>query len=201
MISTQENKNLLCFFNNLKNDPSDINEHLETLKYYASRSNHVTELGVRKIVSSWAFLLGAPHKLVCVDIIHPNDYLNDNGEKFGIFKKYCELLDIDFEFILGDTLKIEIEETDLLFIDTLHTYDQLKRELALHANKVKNWIIFHDTESCGEYFISSNGVREGGLTYAINEFLVDNPQWKVKSIYKNNNGLTVLEREMKDDNR
>jgi hypothetical protein len=33
------------------------------------------------------------------------------------------------KYIQYDVLKIEIEDTDMIFIDTLHTYDQLKKEL------------------------------------------------------------------------
>ena len=38
--------------------PSDINEHLATLRMYASRVGSIAEMGVRKVVSTWAFLLG-----------------------------------------------------------------------------------------------------------------------------------------------
>lgn len=37
-------------------------------------------------------------------------------------------------------------DVDLLFIDTWHVYGHLKRELALHAPRVRRFIAMHDTE-------------------------------------------------------
>ena len=48
--------------------PSDINEHLETIKKYASECKHITEMGVRSVVSTWAFLESKPKRLVSIDI-------------------------------------------------------------------------------------------------------------------------------------
>jgi hypothetical protein len=31
-----------------------------------------------------------------------------------------------------------------------------------------------------------------GLQKAVDEFLLNNPDWKIKIVYNNNNGLTVL---------
>ena len=33
-----------------------------------------------------------------------------------------------------------------------------------------------------------------GLQPAIDEFVLDNPHWKVKEVFENNNGLTILEK-------
>ena len=38
--------------------PSDINEHLPTLRAYAERVDSVVEMGVRGVVSTWALLAG-----------------------------------------------------------------------------------------------------------------------------------------------
>jgi hypothetical protein len=63
---------------------------------------------------------------------------------------------------------VEIEPTDMLFIDTFHVYEQLRRELALHAGKARRFIVLHDTTTFGE-----KGEREGsrGLWPAVAEFL------------------------------
>jgi len=47
-------------FNELSNTQSDINEHLGTLKKYTQECNIIVEMGVRSIVSTWAFLAGKP---------------------------------------------------------------------------------------------------------------------------------------------
>ena len=165
---------------------SDINEHLPTLKKYAEECEHITEMGVRWVVSTFAFMMGYPKKLVSIDI--------DPVEKYGVNLNYVKEVafdnDIDFEFVLGDTRTIEIEETDLLFIDTWHVYEQLKIELEKHGNKAKKYIIMHDTEERGE-----RGEDGGlGLNKAINEFIIDNPHWQIHEFYSNCCGLTILKR-------
>jgi hypothetical protein len=172
-------------YNDLCARPSDINEHLPTLKKYAEECEHITEMGVRWVVSTYALLMGKPKKLISYDI-NPI-----NSEPIQEMVKQ----DTNFEFRVGDTTKIEIEDTDLLFIDTLHHYRQLKLELHLHANKVKKYIIFHDTttfEWIGESY--EGKMDEKGLWYAIEEFLEENPHWEILERYTNNNGLTILKR-------
>ena len=49
------------FTNNYRcNLVSDINEHLPTLKRYAEDCDHITEMGVRWLVSTIAFMMGQP---------------------------------------------------------------------------------------------------------------------------------------------
>ena len=95
-----------------------------------------------------------------------------------------------FAFYRQDVLEADIAETDLLFIDTWHVYGQLKAELERHAGKVRRYIVLHDTETYGH-----KGEAEGeqGLWLAVEEFLAKGG-FGLKAHYKNNNGLTVLER-------
>lgn len=174
--------------------PSDINEHLPALKKYASESEHIIEMGVRAATSTWALLAGRPKKLILYDIY-------DNGEIPGILKAAKEE-NINCSFYIQNVIEdgFEIEETDFLFIDTLHRYDQLKKELEMHASKVRKFMAFHDTVSFGERDEDdyANVIKERypkqGLNAAINEFLENNPQWEVAEIFTNNNGLTVLKK-------
>lgn len=157
---------------------SDINKHIVTLFEYADKVTHITELGVRWGVSTRAFLYASIKnntKLRSYDIL-----LNDNV--IGLFTKAKEMY-IDATYQQADSLNLVIEETDLLFIDTLHTYKQLSQELKLHGNKSKKYIILHDT------------VTFKDLDQAINEFIEENSQWKLLVKYYNNNGLTILERQ------
>jgi len=116
-------------------------------------------------------------------------------ENFGIdrleLKKLAEINGTDFDFMVGDTLNIEIEETDLLFIDTYHVYQQLIVELNNHGNKSKKYIIMHDTTKFGERGECNEG---DGLMKAIYEFISNNPNWIIYEKFENNNGLTVLKR-------
>jgi hypothetical protein len=182
---------LEAIYNQKVNTPSDINEHLPTLKAYAEKCDHVTEMGVRYAVSTYALMMGAPKKMISIDIMPLEHFGVTTQSVYDI----AEENNIDYKFVLGDTLAIEIEPTELLFIDTLHNYNQLKKELELHAGKVSKYIIFHDTTSFG--FIGEQYVQAGfvqGLWPAIEEFLQANPEWKILERYTNNNGLTVIEK-------
>lgn len=159
-------------YQELYNTPSDINEHLTKLREFADKCNHVTELGVRGCVSLFAFLSSKASKVVAVDIC---DVWVPEVEKL--------------QFICADDLEIEIEETDFLFIDTLHNYNHCIKELNKHSDKVRKYIGFHDTAIFGEH-----GDDHGkGLNYAIAEFLL---QGTFAEVYrtKANNGLTILQR-------
>lgn len=179
---------------------SDINEHMETLYKYGLECDHITEMGVRYGCSTWAFLKSNPQKMISYDIsYHDRNIIN---EILNITKEY----NINYHFILADVLQIEIEKTDLLFIDTLHTYNQLTNELNQHASKVNKFIILHDTELFGSvdesiYSHASNiikniNISKTGLINALNDFLKseNGKNWKIKETFKNNNGLSILER-------
>jgi len=187
-------------FNELSNTQSDINEHLGTLKKYTQECNIIVEMGVRSIVSTWAFLAGKPKKLISLDLYNPEyfggnlqeviDASNDNG--------------IEFTFVVQDSLTYDIDFCDLLFIDTWHSFLQLKKELNRHHKNVGKYIILHDTVSFA-YLDEKNSDEMGqindletnlpkGLVPAIDEFLYHNKNWVIWERMSNNNGLTILKR-------
>lgn len=174
-------------YNDHCNRVSDINEHLPTLKKYSEEVDSVVEMGVRWVVSTWAFLAGKPKTMTSIDINNPLKH-DVSIEKV---EKIAEEAGISYKFVEGDTTKIEIQECDLLFIDTWHVYDQLKKELELHGNKAKKYLILHDTATFAE---KGQSAGYKGLQPAIDEFLKENPHWSVKEVFTNNNGLTILER-------
>ena len=80
-------------------------------------------------------------------------------------------------------------------------FKQLKAELALHADKTKKYIIFHDTTSFENIDEESYEMwgdewkAEGiGIWKAIEEFLVTNDHWVLEKRFTNNNGLTIIKR-------
>ena len=174
-------------FESLCNLQSDINEHLPTLKKYATGCDTVVEIGVRWIVSTWAFLSAQPKKLISVDIKHPSHF----GANLSEVELAAKENGTEFSFVLSDSREAEIPNCDLLFIDTWHVYDLLKIELEKHGNKASKYIILHDTET---FAWTGEDAGFKGLIPAIEEFLDANKHWKIKEIFKNNNGLTILER-------
>lgn len=168
-------------------NPSDIDEHLPTLYRYAQSCQHITEMGVRTGSSTRAFLYAAPARLVSYDL-----YLD---AVVGRWFEHAQSLGLNYSFIAANTLNIHIEKTDLLYIDTLHNYHQLKTELELHAERVERYIAFHDTVSfgdVGESYTGELGVK--GIRFAIDEFLEGHREWRMVHEAKNCNGLIVIER-------
>jgi hypothetical protein len=204
-------ESIIPAFQHYVNTPSDINEHMTTLAYLASMCTSVGEMGVRGIVSTWAFLYGLSKNesdqkktMICVDIMPTQmDAAIDAGKKEGI----------DVTFVQGDSASADVlsKPVDLLFIDTWHVYGHLKRELATHHTKALKYIVMHDTESDGIY---GESIRLGsdiqrqheesgypmeeitkGLKPAVDEFLAEHgDQWQMTHHFPNNNGLTVLSR-------
>ena len=178
--------------------PSDINEHLPTLKKYSEECDIVTEMGVRWIVSTWALLSGNPKKMTSIDLNHPSVFGGNIDEVYNAVNETS----INFTFIESDSLKINIEPCDLLFIDTWHDYSQLKKELTRHHNNVKKYIILHDTNTFGyeDEPLDWNNIEvietnlPKGLCPAIDEFLMTNKEWVLWERKPNNNGLTVLKK-------
>jgi hypothetical protein len=184
--------------NQIYTTPSDINEHIPTLIEYASECETITEMGVRAITSTWAFLGAAPKRLISYDIENPSKWGADINMVYDVAKQYG----LNYKFIKGNVLKLNIEETDLLFLDTWHAYCQLKAELDTHSSKAKKYIIMHDTTSYEfrDEPLTSENAWEGapptgkGLWAAVTEFLESTDEWVLHKRYTNNNGLTILKR-------
>lgn len=174
-------------FQRLCREPSDINQHLPTLVAYAGQCRHVTEFGVRDAVSTTAWLWGLAGTdgatFVCYD-------LNDSTDLQLLTR--MDLAGVSFEFRRIDVLTCMIEPTDLLFIDTIHTYGQLKAELYQHAESVRRWIVLHDTESFRTHDEGGNG-KGRGLWPAVEEFVAEGA-FEIREHFAFNNGLTILER-------
>jgi hypothetical protein len=160
---------------------TDIHEHLPVLSDLTSQCNHVTELGVGWAQSTRAFLR---HDVE----LHSYEF----NPLPGIREFFSEAKNAgrNVELHVADTRKVEIAETDLMLVDSLHVYEQVQEELRLHAGKVKKYILFHDTTS-----FADNGEFGGkGIWPAIQEFIDSHPEWQLVERRTNNNGLTVLKR-------
>ena len=193
-------------------EPSDISEHCSVLAAYARQCSHVTEAGVRSGVASWAILQGLDWSrpeggqrktMIGIDL--------NPTPSFDGLRQLSQQLDIDYRFLLGNDLEVELEPTDLSFIDTWHIYGQLKRELARFAPLTRKFIILHDTtvdaiygETIRNGWNAEEQARQSnftiqevttGLWPAVEEFLQANSQsWRLEMRLTNNNGLTVLKR-------
>lgn len=213
--------------------PSDINEHLPTLFQYATECTSVLETGVRGCVSSWALAHGllcnptadtqtTTKRMLCNDIVECNMRefqlaVSDANAESPPNTFYIPLK-LDVKYIWKSNLELEFaphETYDLVFIDTMHCYGQLRRELAKFAPLANKYLIMHDTtidEVCGEIhrfglcdsLLADHKKMTGftddddillGLGPAIDQFLAAHPhEWILDAKFTNNNGLTVLKK-------
>lgn len=175
----------------VRTKPSDIYEHIDALRAFAESVDHVTEFGVSDGTTTTAFLKAKPKRLVSYDI-----------EKHPMVDVLASLANgTRFEFKQQSTLAEDIEPTDMLFIDDLHTYDQVSKELAKHAKNVRKYILFHDVATLGyhdetgrPYAPAPNEAEKQGIMPAITEFLRDHDEWRIVTLLGHNNGLMALAR-------
>lgn len=123
--------------------PTDIRRHLPRLRQEARGT--VLELGVRGGSSTVALLAGLEERggmLWSVDVDPAS------AAVFPNHPRWC--------FVLGDSRDERLvvdaglpDELDVLFIDTIHTEEQVRDELAVWGHRVGEGgvILFHDTDS------------------------------------------------------
>lgn len=173
-------------------DLSDISAHLPFLEFLARECNHITEFGTRECFSTAAFLYGIQMDgtLISYDLVKTNTacYLET-------LQKPCNWI-----FRVADTGNLNIEQTDMLFVDTLHTYEHVSKELSQHNLKMTNkYLVFHDTYSQG--IVSLDVPGEKGILSAIwdainiyNEDESNADEWKCVYASNFNHGLLVYEK-------
>lgn len=167
-------------FINLRISPTDwlgdSPKRFDQYANYACLVDSVTEFGVYTGLSTAAFISGKPKKVRSYDIT--TQYLTVLKE----IESCAKTADVDFRFEIASSLEVEIEETDLLFIDTVHEKDYCLKELNRHHMKANRFIMLHD-------IISWPGVMQ-----AAEEFLANHDEWKVYEKDVNECGLLVLTR-------
>jgi hypothetical protein len=165
-------------FEIIKNSVSDINEHVETIFNITKGCKTAVSLQIGKGDAAFSLLLGCQLH-ISVDPNPAQDTINFLNEYFGkksivIRQNTCE--------------SIDVENFDVLMVDSHHTAFNVEKELKAHAHKVNKFIIFHDTFLYGE--IGDDGGE--GIKKPIYEFLFNNQEWKMIHEANNNNGLIIL---------
>lgn len=161
-------------YQKLLKTPSDINLNFPMIRESVEPGDTVVELGVRNCVSTWALLAGKPREMLSVDVVMPPDkVLTEVGET-------ARKEGIKWRFVHEDSTVVFIPEIDVLFVDTLHLYSHVVKELWRHSEQVRKRIIFHD------YAIPE--VRS-----CIQDFLY-NVNWELEKTSMECNGLAVVKR-------
>lgn len=159
---------------------TDIVEHLPLLRTLGARHPRVVELGFRTGVTASNFLSSGNTTVESWDI-------EDCSRAVTELTRLCPGR---FVFHQQDSRQAEPFEHDLLFIDSEHTAVCCAAELALWAPHCTGVIAMHDTETYGK--VGDHGGP--GLLAGIENFLKAHHEWRTRAVFKNCNGLTVLER-------
>jgi hypothetical protein len=123
--------------------PSDIIEHLPILYNYAKGT--IVELGTKYGASTSAFVAACENGKCDRAISYDIDPMCSSLYQIPGYKKYWELK--EHSSISHDPLAPN--KIDVLFIDTIHTYEHVTKELDLWVPKLNHTatILFHDTEN------------------------------------------------------
>ncbi len=154
----------------------DSPDRFDTYARYAGQVDSITEFGVYTGLSTCAWLSGQPK------ILRSYDITDSNLTVLPELEANAKLTGIDFKFAIANSLEIDIEPCDLLFIDTVHKRDHCLAELDRHAKKAQRYIVLHDPSDWP-------GVFEAVIT-----FLHYNRQWHIVEHCNRESGLLVLER-------
>jgi hypothetical protein len=162
----------------------DIKDHLPTLRRYAAKVRHITEIGVRTGNSTTALLFG-----LC----------EHGGEMHSYDCAPCEYqapideltkANVTWTFHRDNTRRdgFRIAPTELLFIDGDHSFDGVMNDLGL-SQYVSTYIVMHDTDPARDARTAE------GVARALRAWLkVNGNEWHIIERYPNCNGLTVIER-------
>ena len=119
-----------------------------------------TEFGINQGATLAAALLEDPKVVRAYDI-----RLGWYKEAAHLFDAYSDERGVDYRVTESSTLDCVIDPVDVLYIDTVHEYKHLRKELARHGDKARRFIIVHDTHArprlkravqeyaCGEWSI------------------------------------------------
>jgi predicted O-methyltransferase YrrM len=173
-----------------------IAPHLPRLRALAAQCANAVEFGVKQGASSTALLLGAEH-VTSLDI-----------RETPQARALQRLVGERWTYRIADTRQVTPQATDLLFIDSLHTYDQVAAELARHADHVRRFLVFHDTVTFGSIGAKGEGGEQAwtyqrgvsvplealGIRPAIDALMMRDTSWRIVAHYVDSHGLLVLER-------
>jgi glycosyltransferase involved in cell wall biosynthesis/tetratricopeptide (TPR) repeat protein len=160
--------------------PSEMQDYLPVLNELARDCKHVTVLGLRSYEAALALLAANPQQFACCD-----DVLRPEVEKLrGLAGT------MPFAFLVCDTRQAPQEETDLLFLDTLRTGDQLREQLARLGSHVRRFVVIAGT---GRYAEQGETPGSPGLWPVVAEFVAQGT-FQIRRRYEAGLGMTILER-------
>jgi hypothetical protein len=174
-----------------------ISPHLPRLRELAEGLDTVVEFGVKRGASTTALLLGAK-RVVSFDVVETPQA-----------RALQAVAGDRWDYRLEDSRNASIPECQMMFIDSLHTFDQVDAECQ-HADKASQYIVFHDVSTFGEVgamgetgrqswnYVAGRGsvpMEHRGIRPAIDDLMIRDPSWRIIERRVESHGLLVLERQ------
>lgn len=163
----------------MKDSVTNVEYH-SVIKNLMEECDSFTEFGMCQGPSIAAAMLTNPKKVRGYDVT-----FKWFGPAKSFFESYAKEHNIDFVAFETDTAKCKtIDETDMLHIDSKHTYKHATAELKRHAPQVRKYILLHDTTQRPEVY------------KAVQDYIknVDN-SWKIIKRSEVGVGYTIMKRE------
>lgn len=213
-MSTEE---LNKVYEHFCNNPSDINALLPILQKYSKECSSILEIGVRRMISTWAFLHGLANNNKSEPKIYTGlDLGSPSDEQMTLAKKLCDSNNIQFNFCVKNDIYVSIKSpVDMIFIDSLHTYNHLTFELEKFSPYASKYICFHDMDypwgfinepsserTRGSYSENSSDYprpfildfKKQGLWIALQDFLERHKEWELVEHLTYSHGFAAIKR-------
>jgi hypothetical protein len=159
--------------------------YLPTLRRLAGDVMHATEFGFNQGLSAIALLAGLPEG----GVLHSYDIRWHPVAEGLELQSWRESKRFVFHLRSSIEPSLSIEPTELLFIDSMHTANQLAGELNRHEHHVLRYLVLHDTEV--HWVHGEDG--QPGLRGPV-EALMASGAWRLAHREGHGCGLMVFER-------
>lgn len=164
--------------------PAATTTHASKLRSLAAACERVTAFEMAPGTNTLALAVAGAKSLVAY-AFQPNDTITQ--------QMLAVRGETDIDFRNSHSLGAKIEETDMLFLDTLHNALHVENELKRHAPKVRRWIAVFRTQRFG-----LTGEHGAGMLFGLHKFLGESPEWQAVYHSLEADGLTILSREKAD---
>jgi hypothetical protein len=155
----------------------------DAIKKYMKECKSYMELGTHQGGTASIAMLCKPNRVFLVDM----DMSRYRKFLAPIALEWCDKNDIELIVKEADSTSIgTINMTDMLVIDSYHHPEHMKRELNLHGNNVRKYIIAHDTSIV-------NSKANDSLYQTMKQF-ADTNGWEVIERGTTNVGYTVIKK-------
>lgn len=155
----------------------------DAIKKYMKECKSYMELGTHQGGTASIAMLSKPNRVFLVDM----DMSRYRKFLAPIAQEWCDKNDIELIVKEADSTSIgTINMTDMLVIDSYHHPEHMKKELNLHGNNVRKYIIAHDTSIV-------NNKANDSLYQTMKQF-ADANGWEVIERGTTNVGYTVIKK-------